>query len=684
MATISVTNAAEFKLALSAAKDGDVLVLRGGNYGDVTLSGVSFSSGVTIRSAEADAPATFHSLSVVGSRGLDFVGVNIDFTPTASTLAHSSALKISKSSDVSFTDGKIEGGPAVNGVSQDAPVGTSDGTGNVLGLYTGRGVTIEWSEGVAIQNTEISALMKGVVLTEVSGLRLVDNEIHHTRTGMITGTDVSNAVIEGNNIYSSNPHNFSGAGDHADFIHLWTDPARQTSASENITIRNNLIEQDDGQAILGIYLDDNGNGLGFKNVIISNNAILNGNYQGMRLENVFDSSVTNNTLLQTSGEAKTAPAILLRNGSHNIDIHDNILAGIDVKGNGDVVNAIGHNTIAQTANASAAGYYTSQLIAQLGALPNALGAYAAALDQLAGGAGAGKPLPIDPVVPPTSGAGGGVQLGGLVITGGGGADNLRGGAGADTLHGGAGADTLSGGGGDDVLNGGSGDDLYYVDSPKDVIVELAGGGHDTVGSSANYTLGANIEDLRLSNGATIGTGNELGNRITATDANSTLSGLGGNDTLIGRNGHDQLLGGDGDDLLQGQAGNDSLAGGAGDDRLVGGTGSDTLVGGAGADTFVLAPGDILSRADVDVILDFSRLQGDKISLSAIDANIHTVKNEAFAFIGRDEFSARAGELRYEMVGGNAIASADIDGDGIGDFSVQINGLNNLLATDFIL
>jgi Ca2+-binding RTX toxin-like protein len=39
---------------------------------------------------------------------------------------------------------------------------------------------------------------------------------------------------------------------------------------------------------------------------------------------------------------------------------------------------------------------------------------------------------------------------------------------------------LNGGLGDDTMEGGAGDDSYVVDSGADAVVELAGGGTDTV------------------------------------------------------------------------------------------------------------------------------------------------------------------------------------------------------------
>src|SRR5262249_21763508 len=61
-----------------------------------------------------------------------------------------------------------------------------------------------------------------------------------------------------------------------------------------------------------------------------------------------------------------------------------------------------------------------------------------------------------------------------------GADTIIGFDGDDTLNGSAGDDTLIGGTGNDTMVGGTGNDTYYVDSPGDVVTELAGEGTDTV------------------------------------------------------------------------------------------------------------------------------------------------------------------------------------------------------------
>ena len=130
-------------------------------------------------------------------------------------------------------------------------------------------------------------------------------------------------------------------------------------------------------------------------------------------------------------------------------------------------------------------------------------------------------------------------------------DRLFGQLGNDTLFGEDGDDHLHGGLGADRMVGGKGNDSYVVDNAGDVVVEGvsgAAGGHDSVLASVNWTLAANLEDLRLEGAATRGTGNALANFLTGNERNNLLRGLGGDDLLDGGAGADTLDGGAGDDM----------------------------------------------------------------------------------------------------------------------------------------
>ncbi|MEH1867347.1 MAG: calcium-binding protein [Nostoc sp.] len=177
-------------------------------------------------------------------------------------------------------------------------------------------------------------------------------------------------------------------------------------------------------------------------------------------------------------------------------------------------------------------------------------------------------------------------------------NQLFGNNGNDSLNGGGGNDTIDGGAGTDTLNGAAGDDTYIIDGAVDTIIEAANSGTDVVRSSISYTLGFNVENLRLTGtNAISGTGNSLNNLLFGNTANNTINGGVGNDTLDGNLGNDILNGEDGNDSLQGGPGNDILNGGSGDDILIGtfpgsllppGLGeTDTLIGGTGADRFIL-------------------------------------------------------------------------------------------------
>lgn len=571
MATITVSNSSQLSSAMSVARPGDTILLGSGNYGDVLISSKSFSDSITIKSMDADNPAVFHSLNIKASTGIDFQGVVVDFTPTASTLSFSSAVNIEKSSDISFSDGLIKGGPAINGVPMTATA--LDSTGNVIGLPTGRGITIIGSSKVAVENTEITSLHRGIVLNNASDVVIRGNEIHDLRGSGIVGGG-SQITIDNNDFSSSHPWRWGqSGGDHADFIALWTD-ANQVVGANDIKITNNVLSQGDGAPLLGMWVSGS-SALGYSNVTITNNAILGGDYQGIMLMNVAGGSISHNTMLQTNG-GYTSPSVLLLSGASGITVSENIAWQITDRNAGTTGNVITDNTMIQHSTTTGIAQDTL-LMSKLAAMLDAGAIYTLADSTLdAGIVGGGvivKPAP-DVIATPAPAPAPAPT------------NNLVGTSSADTITGTSGDDTIDGRGGADNLVGGSGNDTYIVPNSLAKITEAAGGGIDTVIAKGDHVLAANVENLVISSDAGnswSGTGNALNNVIT---------------------------GNAGANLIDGGAGNDTIFGGAGADIIVGGSGNDRLTGGEAADTFRFKIG-----SGADVITDFGAGGRDVIDLS---------------------------------------------------------------------
>ncbi|MDD3598498.1 calcium-binding protein, partial [Sulfuricurvum sp.] len=259
----------------------------------------------------------------------------------------------------------------------------------------------------------------------------------------------------------------------------------------------------------------------------------------------------------------------------------------------------------------------------------------------------------------------------------------------NTLIGNGANNVLNGSTGADLMIGGDGNDKYYVDNAGDQVIEtVTVGTIDTIISTISWTLGDNIEVLRLMGGAINGTGNTLSNTLYAGDGDNVLDGGAGNDNLsygyatsgvsvnlgittaqdtigsgmdtilnienlIGSNYNDNFIGNSGNNILRGGKGNDSLQGGTGNDTYsfyVGG-GVDTIFdhdmnGSANGGTDIVKFGTGISASNIAVYQT-----GSDVVISYGTTDIITVTNQSIAENAIEKFA---------LSDGNYLTSNDIN------------------------
>lgn len=276
------------------------------------------------------------------------------------------------------------------------------------------------------------------------------------------------------------------------------------------------------------------------------------------------------------------------------------------------------------------------------------------------------------------------------------------------ITGNSGNNTLDGGAGVDTLDGGLGDDTYVVDNSLDRVIESSvNGGIDTVESSVSYTLGANLENLKLTGTSLKGTGNTLVNSLTGGTGNDTLDGGTNKDTMTGGLGDDTYYVDNAGDVVvessSASSGNDTVItslnnaslqnyvnvenltlagsalvgfGDAGDNKITGNALNNTLTGNGGADTLEGGKGNdtlVVDSAD-DVVIGGDGIDTVKASLNYDLTDVaHVTGVENLTLTGTTDINGTGNNLANVLTGNTGAnslvgsAGADtLDGGGGAD------------------
>ncbi|MBX3581130.1 MAG: M10 family metallopeptidase C-terminal domain-containing protein [Rhizobiaceae bacterium] len=242
--------------------------------------------------------------------------------------------------------------------------------------------------------------------------------------------------------------------------------------------------------------------------------------------------------------------------------------------------------------------------------------------------------------------------------GGAGNDDILGGAGADMLYGDGGDDRIFGDDGDDLIDAGTGNDQVQGGAGNDTFLAAAGDGNDIFrgdGMVASCDDGTDTLDMSaITANATVDLGTGLGGR------GSALSSQSGNDVLWGV---------------------ENIVTGSGNDVITASRAINVMDGGAGNDTFRF-----LASADAhgDTIVGFQ--PGDRIDLSAIDADVGSANHQFTLVTGTGFNAAGALKVTHENVAGEdfTLVEGNTNGGSDAEFTIRIKGNHTLTANDFDL
>lgn len=256
-----------------------------------------------------------------------------------------------------------------------------------------------------------------------------------------------------------------------------------------------------------------------------------------------------------------------------------------------------------------------------------------------------------------------------------------------------------------IWDAGGKDSVQYV-GVKNAVIDLraatlqyeeGGGGRvsyiESVQGGFTIANGVTVENASSGAGNDVLTGNAANNTLSASYGDDQVFGGAGGDTIRGGEGQDRLFGEDGNDTVSGGEGLDDLFGGAGldvlngdqgADRLIGGANADRLAGGSEADVFAFLDKSDSSRTSADTILDFNGRAGDRIDLTAIDANELLAGDQAFRFMGLQKQDGAAGTLQLRALDGGKFALYGFTDDVAGaDIVININ-TSSLSGDHFLL
>tara|TARA_R110002094_G_scaffold5968_5_gene14960 strand:- start:272 stop:1534 length:1263 start_codon:yes stop_codon:yes gene_type:complete len=326
---IRVNSAAELQQALKNAASGGLIELAAGDYGNLSLHGLTFpkNNPLVLRSENPTKPARFLTMTLRDVGNVVIEDVVFDYIFQTGDPLYLRPFQILSSDGITIRDTVFDGDLAQS----------SDASAN--GFGTGFGLSVIGSSWVTLEGSEIYDFHRGMIFSQSNDISIRSNDVHSIRSDGMNFAEVKRILIENNYI-----HDFARSlvsKDHADMIQFWTNGT--DSPSRDIVIRNNVLNSGQGGFTQSIFMRNDmvdrglaGPEMFYRNLTIEENVIINAHLHGITIGETDGLVITNNSVLRNSkSEGKKdnlslwTPKITVAKTSRNVKIMRNVTSRID-------------------------------------------------------------------------------------------------------------------------------------------------------------------------------------------------------------------------------------------------------------------------------------------------------------------------------------------------------------------